>query len=338
MKKITYITLALAIGSVISCSKQDPRADKVTGGEIRFSAGFRPELLSKAGEPADEDLNEFSVYGWNSGETLWEKLTSLGTSIFANIKTVKSSDAFVTVGDKKYWTSGNYHFVAYAPYKETSPASFTGYGNSFALKFENYTTSSSLDDLVYSDFATDKRNSDGVVNLKFHHALSKILFKFAVADGSKMVDNSDSKITLVEIKPVSIDLGGFYKKATFTYNGTAASWTTPTDKGAITNSAVVKSTTGYDVYVLPQTLTSDASFTLTYNIVYHSSDTEVTAGPFTTPAPIKLLEGTGGTWTALEMGKQYTVKVNVNAFGGPIEIDPVVEEAWLNDMGTIETK
>lgn len=340
MKRISYIILTLALGSVFSCSKQDSSVAPVAGGEIRFSDGAGAELITKA--DVDDALTEsgmsgFAVYGWNTGETKWTSATSLGTNIFNNIQTVKSADSYVTVGDKKYWGPGYYHFAAYGPYKESSPATFEGYGNSFVLKFTDYQTLTSLDDLIYSDFATDKVNADGTVDLNFRHALSRILFKFDVNDSEKMVENSGSKITLIQIEPLSISLGNFYTKASFTYNGTTASWTGLSEKGNIANSSVVKSETGYDAYVLPQTLTDDATFSLTYNIVYHSGDKEVTAGPFTASG-LKFLEGTGGTWTELQMNMQYTVLVKVNAFSGEIEIAAPVEEAWEAAAGTIETK
>ena len=339
MKRISYIILTLTLGSVFSCSKQDSSVAPVAGGEIRFSDGAGAELITKA--DVDDALTEsgmsgFAVYGWNTGETKWTSATSLGTSIFNNIQTVKSSDAYVTVGDKRYWGPGYYHFAAYGPYKESSPATFEGYGNSFVLKFTDYQTLTSLDDLIYSDFATDKVNSDGTVDLNFHHALSRILFKFVVNDDGKMKDTG-SGISLITIEPLAISLGNFYTKASFAYNGTPASWTGLSEMGNITNSCVVKSEIGYDAYVLPQTLTSDASFSFTYNIVYHSSDTEVAAGPFTANG-LKLLEGTGGTWTELQMGMQYSVLVKVNAFSGKIEIAAPVEEVWEAATGTIETK
>lgn len=340
MKRISYIILTLALGSVFSCSKQDSTLAPLAGGEIRFSAGAGAELITKA--DVDDALTEsgmsgFAVYGWNTGETKWTSATSLGTNIFNNIQTVKSADSYVTVGDKKYWGSGNYHFVAYGPYKESSPATYEGFGSSFVLKFADYKTSGSLDDLVYSEFATDKRNADGIVNLRFHHALSKILFKFVVNDDGKMKDTG-SGISLITIEPLAISLGNFYTKASFTYNGTTPSWTGLSEMGNIANSSVVKSETGYDAYVLPQTLTEDATFSFTYNIVYHSSDTEVTAGPFSASG-LKFLEGTGGTWTELQMNMQYSVSVKVNAFSGEIiKIAAPVEEAWEAATGTIETK
>lgn len=339
MNKTSHIIFVLALGTVLSCSKQGSGVAQLSGGEIRFSAGAGAELITKAADegPLESGLDGFSVYGWNTGETKWSSVTSLGTNIFNNVQVVKSSDSYVTVGDKKYWSSGNYHFVAYGPYKESSPATYEGFGSSFVLKFADYKTSGSLDDLVYSEFATDKRNADGVVELKFHHALSRILFKFIVKDSEKMVENSDSKITLIEIEPLAISLGNFYTKASFTYNGTTPSWTGLSEMGNIANSSVVKSEIGYDAYVLPQTLTSDATFSFTYNIVYHSSDTEVKAGPFTANG-LKLLEGTGGTWTELQMGMQYSILVNINVFNGEIEIGSPEEVAWETVSGTIETK
>lgn len=321
----------------LSCSKQG--FDSVPGGEIRFSTGTGVSLLTKA--DSEDDIEDFAVYGWNTGSTDWSSASSLGTVIFTNTQAVKSSDSYVTVGEKKYWEDGYYHFTAYAPYMTSSPATFEGAGNSFKLKFTDYVTQASTVDLLYSEFATDKIKSEGIVPLRFHHALSKILFTFFVKDDNKK--NDSGKITRIEIRPVSISLGNFYTKASFTYDGASASWTTPTDKGAITNTTVVKSAGGYDAYVIPQTLTDDAYFKLTYNVVYHAkdaegADTEVVTGPFTSSDIPFHYSGDEGKWTELLMGKQYTATVNVNAFNGEIEIAALEVGDWGTASGTIETK
>lgn len=323
------------LAGALSCSKQG--SDSVPGGEIRFSTGTGVSLLTKA--DSKDDIEDFAVYGWNTGSTVWSSATSLGTDIFTNTQAVKSSDSYVTVGEKQYWQEGKYHFVAYAPYMETSPATFEGAGSSFIFKFDNYVTSTSTVDLLYSEFATDKIKSDGIVPLNFHHALSKILFTFAVSDDPK---KTGTGIKGIEIVPVSISLGNFMTKGSFSFNETTTGWTGLTAKGSITNTSVVKSAGGYDAYVIPQTLAEDASFKITYKVVYHAkdaegADTEVAAGPFTS-SNIKFLDGTGGTWTDLEMAKQYTAKVNVNAFNGEIVIAALEVGDWGTASGTIETK
>ena len=333
MKRVSYFIFSLMLVGALSCTKQG--SEPVPGGEIRFSADTGVSPLTKA--DSKDDIEDFAVYGWNTGSADWSSISSLGTPIFTNTQAVKSSDSYVTVGEKKYWEEGKYHFVAYAPYMETSPATFEGAGNSFKLKFANYVTSTSTVDLLYSEFATDKIKSDVIVPLEFKHALSKILFTFAVSDKNNMVS-----VDSIEIRPVLISLGNFYTKASFTYDGNNPSWTTPTEKGSITNTSVVKSSAGYDAYVLPQTLAEDASFKITYKVVYHATDaegadTEVVAGPFASSS-IKFLDGSVGTWTELKIGKQYTAKVNVNAFNGEIKVAALEVGDWGTASGTIETK
>lgn len=324
------------LAGALSCSKQG--SDSVPGGEIRFSTGTSVSLLTKA--DSEDDIEDFAVYGWNTGSTDWSSATSLGTVIFTNTQAVKSSDSYVTVGEKKYWEEGKYHFVAYAPYMETSPATFEGAGSSFIFKFDNYVTSTSTVDLLYSEFATDKVKSVGIVPLNFHHALSKILFTFAVSDDSK---KTGTGINEIEIVPVSISLGNFLTQGSFSFNGTVAEWTGVSSKSQITNTSVVKSAGGYDAYVIPQTLAEDASFKIKYNVVFHAidaegADTEVAAGPFTSSDIPFRYTGDDGKWTVLEIAKQYTAKVNVNAFNGEIEIAALEVGDWGTASGTIETK
>lgn len=321
------------LAGAVSCSKQNTGLNSAPGGEIRFSAGFDASLLTKAETAYTKE--DFAVYGWNTGSTVWSSASSLGTNIFANEKAVESSGMYVTVDNKKYWEEGRYHFVAYGPHMASSPATFEGAGSSFKLKFTDYTTATSVNDLVYSEFATDKIKSDATVALKFHHALSRILFIFTVKDEDKM--SSLSSVDKIEIEPISISLQNFLTKGSFSYDGAAASWTGVSTKGNITNSSVVKSQAGYDAYVLPQTLADDSSFSLAYNIVFSSGDSKVTAGPIT-KENIRFNTGTGGSWTALEMNKQYKVEVKVNAYSQEIEVSQPVEEDWGTASGTIETK
>lgn len=339
MKKITYLVLSLMLFGTVSCDKQETAMDPVPGEEIRFSAGFSASLLTKAS--TIDDVRDFAVFGWNTGETSWTSLSTLpGSYIFNNVQAVKSAGTYVTSGDKKSWEGGKYHFVAYGPYMETSPATFEGAGSPFKLKlkFTDYTTTTSTVDLIYSEFATDKVNSDGIVPLNFYHALSRIKFSFSVVENKMGSEGVGSKITLITIEPVSISLGNFLTQGSFTYDGSSASWASVSTNASITNTAVVQSSDGgYDAYVLPQELADDSSFSLTYNIVYQSSDTEVKAGPFTA-SNVKFKDDTGGTWTSLEMGKQYEVTVKVNAFNGKIELSAPVVTDWESASGTVETK
>ena len=337
MKKITYLVLSLMLFGTVSCDKQETAMDPVPGEEIRFSAGFSASLLTKAS--TIDDVRDFAVFGWNTGETSWTSLSTLpGSYIFNNVQAVKSAGTYVTVGDKKSWEGDNYHFVAYGPYMETSPATFDGADSKFKLKFLNYTTTTSTVDLIYSEFATDKMNSVGIVPLIFHHALSRIKFSFSVVENKMSSEGIGSKITLITIEPVSISLGNFLTQGSFTYDGSNASWASVSNNASITNTAVVQSSDGgYDAYVLPQTLSDNSSFSLTYNIVYQSSDTEVKAGPFTA-SDVKFNTGAVGTWKLLEMGKQYEVTVKVNAFNGEIELSAPVVTDWESASGTVETK
>lgn len=338
MKRIPYIAISLILFGAVSCSKQSPASDSVIGGEICFTAGPGTSLLTKA--DSKEDIADFAVYGWNTGETSWSSATSLGTVVFSNIQAVGSSGTYSTVGDKKYWGSGKYHFVAYSPYIETSPASFEGAGSSFKFKFTSYTTTQSTVDLLYSHFSTDKVNADGIVPLQFEHALSRIHFTFQANDASDMTGVSGNGITLIKIVPTSISLGNVFRTGSFSYNGSSASWSGITDKGAISNTGVSGSSVlgGYDVYILPQTLPADASFSFVYNVVYQSSSTEITSGPFNSGN--LQFDAHGADWdkTPLQMGKQYNVNVKVNVFTGEIEFDQPVETEWTNDASTVEIK
>ena len=338
MKRLSYIVLSLAIAVAFSCTKQERGNVSVPGGEIRFSPGLDASLISKAETENPYDKDDFAVYGWNTGSTSWTSSTSTGEVIFNNEKTVKSSGSYITV-NKEYWGEGKYHFVAYGPYRESSPASFEGAGSSFKLKFTDYTTTTSVTDLVYSEFATDKTKGEtkGTVALKFHHALSRIIFTFTVKDENKMNDSGGDEKEIT-IEPISISFQNFLTKGSFSFDGTTPSWTGVSEKGNITNSGVVESESGYDAYVLPQTLGGDASFSLTYNIVFSSGDSKVTAGPFT-KNNVQFSSGTGGTWTELEMNKQYIVQVMVNAYNSEeIVIGSVTKEDWETASGTISTK
>lgn len=330
MKRIPYVILILAAAA--SCAKQGYSDRPLPAEEIRFSTSKGGSILSKA--DSGEDVEDFAVYGWNTGNTPWSAAASLGTDIFTNTQAIKSSDSYVTVGEKKYWGDGNYHFAAYGPYMANSPATFEGVGDSFKMKFTDYVTSTSTVDLIYSDFATDKIKADGIVPLEFKHSLSKILFVFEVNDEELATDTG---ITSIEVIPVSISLGKVFTKGSFTFDGTNATWTDLSGIGNIANTEVVKSTAGYDAYVIPQDLTAESSFAISYDIVFNSGETAVTAGPFQS-GELKFLDGATGTWSQLKMGKQYTVKIKVNAFTGAIEVIPGIVEDWATGSGTIETK
>ena len=303
---------------------------------LLLSVKIQPQIS----ESRKNNIEDFAVYGWNTGDSRWSSAASLGSNTFTNTKAIKSSDSYVTVGEKKYWEDGYYHFAAYGPHMATSPATFEGVGGNFKMKFTDYVTLASTVDLIYSEFATDKIKSGGIVPLRFHHALSKILFTFTVSDDPQ---KTGTGINEIEIVPVSISLGNFLTKGSFSFDGTTAGWTGVSKKGSITNTSVVKSEGGYDAYVIPQTLAEDASFKITYKVVYHAkdaegADTEVAAGPFTSSDIPFHYTGDEGKWTNLEMAKQYTAKVNVNAFNGQIEIAALEAGDWGTASGTIETK
>ena len=294
MKKF-FLLAAAAVMVFASCSKNDQPEQKEAA--IAFSS-YTGRAISKAdgsfiGKESTElpKNSKFAVWAYNTGSSAWAGTVS---NVFMNNVEVtyagegKTDPSKYTYSPLRYWpndeANNKLSFFAYYPASGTGIIAPTnGWG---AYTFTAQTTPATMVDFLFSEVAADQTytatnsNKPGVVNMKFHHALSMVKFKV----------NADKEYANTTIKLVSIKVAGVKTAGTFTPQtaspyGAWTGQTTAADFNVYAGTPKTLTTTAEflptgteatDAYLMvPQDLGADVIATITYS-VKTDGDAEVT--------------------------------------------------------------
>lgn len=261
------------------------------------------------------------------------------------IKTVHAGTYWTTDGKTYYWPDDyNLAFAAFSP-EEFVPAATSIAHTQKGLQIKDFKTAASADeqyDLMYSDRIVDlnKANSGNTaVPIKFHHALSSIVFSTTKAG----TDNVVYTITGVKLHGKFIQEADFDQNIDENQNMTSSFITD--GQGNVTNRAqwidhaaaaeanYTPSVTSFDVpagtytqftsgpsalLLIPQSVPDDAYVTLSYKKDGLPHEATIPLNKFSTDNDPSSSTGKITKW---EMGKRYIYRI---AFGAnsPIVFDP----------------
>lgn len=319
MKKIMYPAVA-ALVALTACTKTE-----LTVPEHSSAISFEAPVVAPATKAATGNIVakgeayktdwKFSVSAmWSKGDlTNW----SDGTVYMDDVECGYDRKAIATTkgtwapeyGDGQtayYWPkTGKLSFLAYSP--SSTAATFTNDG----VKFENYTVSTDCEqpDLMYSEFVNNVTKSTATygttyegVQIKFHHALSSVLFKAYRAEAY-----NGTEIVIKSIVLSGVKNNGTYDDAVWAVSGDNATYSdvVATDYSVAATTATSFATN--DLLVMPQAFESnaDAKFHVVYTI---KSPTAAKAIEQEADILLKDLVYTGltGETKGFEAGKQYT--------------------------------
>ena len=192
----------------------------------------------------------------------------------------KDDETKYTYSPLRYWpndeANNKLSFFAVYPYGAnglTAPAN--GWGD---YTFTAQTNPANMVDFLFSEVAKDQTYSatnsgkKGVVNMKFHHALSMV--KFKVNTDADYAANGTT-ITLKSIKVAAVNTKGTFKPAVATpfgawsAQGTPAEFTVFDGTKALTTTAVFvpTGTEANDAFLMvPQTLSDNVKVTVVYTV------------------------------------------------------------------------
>lgn len=300
MKKF-FLLAAAAVMVFASCSKNDQPEQKEAA--IAFSS-YTGRAISKAdGSFINKKTTElpakskFAVWAYNTGKTAWND--GPVTNVFMNNVEVtyagggKADETKYTYSPQRYWpndeANNKLSFFAVYPYGATgltAPANGNGWG---AYTFTAQTAPASMVDFLFSEVAKDQTYSatnsgkKGVVNMKFHHALSMVKFKV----NTDANYGTDTKITLKSIKVAAVKTVGTFTPQTaspfgaWSAQGTPAEFTVFNGTKQLTTvkpnaDFLPTGTEATDAFLMvPQDLGDDVVVTVVYT-VKTGSDAEVT--------------------------------------------------------------
>lgn len=273
-----------------SCSKNDQPEQREAA--IGFSS-YAGRTITKADAgsfiaPGVAELitnSKFAVYAYNTGSAAFTgNETSLNVFMNNVAVTYKGGGAGTETNYEytplRYWPNDepNNKLTFFATYPSaatglTAPAN--GWG---AYTFTAQTTPASMVDFLFSEVAKDQVYSStnsgkkGVVNMKFHHALSMVKFKVAT-DADYATDGTT--ITLKSIKVAQVNTVGKFTPAVaspygaWSDQGTPAEFTVFSGTKALTTTAAFlpTGTENADAFLMvPQTLGATVIATVVYTV------------------------------------------------------------------------
>ena len=340
MKKLLFIA-AIAGAALVSCTKNELAPSATEQHEITFASpvvGAQTKVTGAIGSTYNkgESFEVWAVYN-TASISAWG-----GTPYFSDVTAVYDETANGWgLTPKYFWpANGMLSFVALSP--ATDKTTTFDATNGFTIDdWAQGATEANIIDLMYSDISFDNAKiefgADGDelsgdqhsykgVDIKFNHALSYLVFNIkTAADYSATTKFQLTNIQLTDIHTT----GDFKQKATDPWtedtstSGTYNAYTGTLPFGEGTGVTTVTETTGKEIILLPQALTTGTQkITISYNISTDGGTTWIpqkqTADLTTTAVP---------KW---EMGKKYTYTITI----GMTEIifDPAVSN-WTNGTG-----
>ena len=288
MKKF-FLMAAVAVVALAGCNKPEP--EKVESRVIGFET-YTGRTVTKAdgsfiGKGTTElpTGSKFAVYAYATGANAFDG-TNTSNVFMSNVEVTyagggKTDETKYSYSPLRYWpndeANNKLSFFAYYPAAGSGiTAPSNGWGG---YAFTAQTNPANMVDFLFSEVAKDQTYSStnsgkkGVVNMKFHHALSLIKFKVNT-DADYATDG-----TVITLK--SITLAGVNTKGTLTpqlaspfaawsAQGTPASFNVfPAGSQVLTTTAVFvpTGTEAADSFLMvPQTLSNDVKATVVYTV------------------------------------------------------------------------
>lgn len=345
MKK-HFITILAAALAIAGCTKVSPGAPNTDEPDlpIKFQAANYVSS-TKAGSNIEFTGESFMVQAYYTGDANWATSTLSDVVTYMNgVEVKKSNDVWAPYGKDYFWPKTGYlTFIGWAPATVTPTFNTSG-----ATNFMTITPSSTLTDIMVSDFAYNKNvsNAGSGVPILFHHILSKINFK------AKFVDTPDADGITHHAAITSLKFLKILNEGSYIIEGDAAvstaDWNAKWSLGSNYNDLVednykyvnsseilVGSTissnftddlkTGSvdlisDAFVFPQTLDNQSKIELTYVIYYcNSSGKVLDKYEVTSSSPaadrqfqINTFSNSNGTITSWEQNKIYTYTIVID--------------------------
>ena len=296
MKKF-FLLAAAAVMVFASCSKNDQPEQREAA--IAFSS-YTGRAISKAdagsfiGKGTTELIagTKFGVWAYATGADPFDG-TNTSNVFMNNVEVTYAGGGYndetkYTYSPLRYWpndeANNKLSFFAVYPFGATGlTAPANGWGD---YTFTAQTNPANMVDFLFSEVAKDQTYSatnsgkKGVVNMKFHHALSMV--KFKVNTDADYAANGTT-ITLKSIKVAAVNTKGTFKPAVATpfgawsAQGTPAEFTVFNGTKALTTTAVFvpTGTEANDAFLMvPQTLSDNVKVTVVYT-VKTGSDAEI---------------------------------------------------------------
>ncbi len=296
MKKF-FLLAAAAVMVFASCSKNDQPEQREAA--IAFSS-YTGRAISKAdagsfiGKGTTELIagTKFGVWAYATGADPFDG-TNTSNVFMNNVEVTYAGGGYndetkYTYSPLRYWpndeANNKLSFFAVYPFGATGlTAPANGWGD---YTFTAQTNPANMVDFLFSEVAKDQTYSatnsgkKGVVNMKFHHALSMV--KFKVNTDADYAANGTT-ITLKSIKVAAVNTKGTFKPAVATpfgawsAQGTPAEFTVFDGTKALTTTAVFvpTGTEANDAFLMvPQTLSDNVKVTVVYT-VKTGSDAEI---------------------------------------------------------------
>ena len=296
MKKF-FLIAAAAVVAFASCSKNDQPEQREAA--IAFSS-YTGRAISKAdagsfiGKGTTELISgtKFGVWAYATGANAFDG-TNTSNVFMNNVEVTYAGGGYndetkYTYSPLRYWpndeANNKLSFFAVYPYGATGlTAPANGWG---AYTFTAQTDPADMVDFLFSEVAKDQTYSatnsgkKGVVNMKFHHALSMVKFKVNT-DADYATDGT--VITLKSIKVAAVNTVGTFTPAVATPFGAWSAQGTPVEftvfdgtKALTTTAAFLPTGTEADdaFLMVPQTLADAVVATVVYT-VKTGSDAEI---------------------------------------------------------------
>lgn len=250
MKQLHAIYAFLCLGTLLTAvSCTDTVTDEPFTGTR--SIAFTPAAETRAAVDKTDDLQDFSVWGGYDGDA---------TNVFNGVTV--HAPSWTYSGGTQYWIEEkDYQF--YAVHPATLPSSTTAdvatNGSITITGFDCSATGSGAVDLMTATATGNGSNPDPVA-LSFGHELSRV--KFSI--------QTEATVTLSNISLTGIAYKGTFSKepnASGTWTDlTTAEGEAPfkTDDGGTLDANATTDLLGGDLLLIPQTLTEQAVFTMTW--------------------------------------------------------------------------
>lgn len=345
MKKSVLMT-ALAGLMLASCTFEEGRVQNQK--EINFSTA-----PYAAQTKAEHDLNQtlkapFKVWAWDQDNN--------NAVIDGKVATyVESSSSWNVADGPYYWGDLTLDFVAIIPAESNPYCSVTraadGSLTTVSYAFTNANPNPRNVNLMHSDFVEGQKG--GTVNLGFRHALANVTVTVQQKNPETLDANVNYyEVVLTEMKVTGIHRQGTYSVTSNDQNRNDHVWTydpaSPTsdisyipaasnrslNPGNSANNYVYPEV-GNSLYVMPQNLSNDAKFVISYKIITHTTS-GVNTGAVTT-VEVQMNTITDGTnpITAWYTNKKinYTINILPNFTLDGIQFS-VKEEEWGTQSGS----
>ena len=295
MKKTIFISV-LALAAAVSCTKSDIVDTKFEKEAIGFENYLGRDAQTKGAEATLATLktDEIGIFGVYTGENSWNGTSAANILINERLYwglAEKATDYSWIYNNTAYWTNNRdkYSFLAYSPYSATAATQPSG--KSPQVTFSVQDAIANQKDLVYANTPASEgghvnmvRPANGdAVNLKFHHALTRLSVK---AKAFEAYTDFTFNVTNISIT------GAFNTSGTFDlYNGAWISKTPTANKSYDLTGAVNQSltTSEYDfsagnyLMMIPTDFsTNKATLNVTYTITYKGA----TSTPITKPVEV----------------------------------------------------